>query len=121
VPEVVDPVAIATADTRWNFPLLVHEFRPALNAYLGRLGPNVPVHTLRELIAYNEARPDTMLRYGQALLLQAEATSGRLTERAYVEALAGNRRRARADDRRRRQCERGGDARRQPNGLCCPR
>ncbi len=95
--EVVDPVAIATADTRWNFPLLVHEFRPALNAYLGRLGPNVPVHTLRELIAYNEARPDTMLRYGQALLLQAEATSGRLTERAYVEALAGNRRRARAE------------------------
>jgi amidase len=95
--EVVDPVVIATADSRWNYPLLVHEFKPALNAYLAGLGPNVPVHTLRELIAYDQARPDAMLRYGQDLFLQAEATSGRLTEPAYVAAIVDNRRRSRAE------------------------
>jgi amidase len=57
----------------------------------------VPVHSLGELIAYNEARPERMLRYGQAQLRRAEATSGALTEAAYVRALIDGRRRSRAE------------------------
>lgn len=90
--EVVDPVELSTTQTPWSQALMLHEFKPGLNAYLARLGPNVAVHSLGDLIAYNEARPDAMLRYGQALFLAAEATSGRLTEPAYVEAVANNRR-----------------------------
>ncbi len=96
--ELVDPVEVTTArELAGRLEVLVHEFKPALNAYLGRLGPNVAVHSLSDLIAYNEARPDTMLRYGQALFLAAEATSGSLRDPAYVAALARSRRLARTE------------------------
>jgi amidase len=86
--EVVDPVTIATASNAWSLDVLVHEFKPAINAYLAHLAPHLPAHTLAELIAYNEARPERMLRYGQAIFLRAEATSGSLAEPAYVQARA---------------------------------
>ena len=38
---------------------------------------SVNLDELRELIAFNAAHPGRMLRYGQALLVAAEATSTR--------------------------------------------
>lgn len=66
--------------------VLYYEFKPAINAYLGHCGPNVPVHTLADLIAYNEAHSAEMLRYGQAVLLKSEGTSGSLTDAAYIDS-----------------------------------
>ncbi|WP_274435906.1 amidase family protein [Alicyclobacillus sp. ALC3] len=66
--------------------VLVYEFKSAINAYLGGVGTNVPVHSLAELIAYNEAHSAEMLRYGQAVLVKSEETSGSLTESAYIES-----------------------------------
>jgi amidase len=37
-----------------------------LNAYLARR-PNAPVHSLAEIVAFNNAHPATALKYGQAL------------------------------------------------------
>lgn len=81
---IVDPVEIPSSKEKSDSKVLVYEFKPNLNAYLGRLAPHVPVHTLRELIGYNQANAETMLKYGQTLLLEAEATSGSLTDPEYI-------------------------------------
>lgn len=83
---VIDPVTIPTAQELHGYEVLVYEFKPNLNAYLQRLSARVPVHSLRELIAFNTTNAETALRYGQAVLLQSEATTGTLTEPAYLQA-----------------------------------
>jgi amidase len=55
-----------------NF-VLDYELKRDLNAYLGRLGPEAPVRTLADVIAFNEAHAERALRYGQDLFLRAEA------------------------------------------------
>lgn len=61
-----------------------YEFKAGINAYLGRLPDGLPVHTLEELIAFNEAHADEALKYGQQVLIRSEATSGKLTEPEYL-------------------------------------
>jgi len=92
---VVDPVTIPSAKDPWDGTAMLYEFKTALNAYLGRLSPHVPVHTLKELIEFNSRHAERALRYGQLLLVEAEAKSGRLTEPEYVESLSRNFRRSR--------------------------
>ncbi len=70
--------------TRWESKVLTYEFKSALNAYLSALGPNAPVHSLKEIIEFNNAHPETTLKYGQTLLTASEATSGTLTEPEYL-------------------------------------
>ena len=72
----------------WRVRCLVYEFKPAINKYLSQLSPNVPVHSLKELIEFNNSQPDRMLKYGQAVLLRSEAASGTLTEPEYIETRA---------------------------------
>ena len=86
--EVVDPVNL---DSLKDFDapeltVLLYEFKTDLNAYLGRLGPEARVHSLAEVIDFNERhRSRTMPYFMQELLLQAEA-KGPLSEEAYVQA-----------------------------------
>jgi len=62
--------------------VLRYEFQPALNAYLaGRRG--APIHSLADLVQYNQAHAGTALRYGQAVLLACLATSADLTDPQY--------------------------------------
>ncbi|MGI6358148.1 MAG: amidase family protein [Bacillota bacterium] len=82
--EIVDPVEMPAAQGAWQSKVLLHEFKVNLNAYLGRLSPQVPVHSLRELIAYNQANAESMLKYGQTLLIDSEATSGSLADPEYI-------------------------------------
>jgi amidase len=85
--EVVDAVVLPTEDELPGWAVLYHEFKADLNHYLGRLrDPAVPVRSLRDVIAFNAAHARRCLRYGQARLLRAEATSGTLTEPEYWEA-----------------------------------
>jgi amidase len=95
--EVIDPIRLSWDDAPADIAVMVHEFKPALNAYLGALGPLAAVHSLAELIAFNLSRPQEMLRYGQTLLLRAEATSGTLLEEAYLSARLNDLRRSREE------------------------
>ncbi len=83
---VIDPVEIAAGKGDWQSPVLFYEFKPAVNAYLDRLDPHVPVHSLAELIHYNFEGAPATIRYGQSRLLKSEATSGTLAEAEYLEA-----------------------------------
>ena len=94
---VVDEANIETDGQwkAWELEVLYYEFKNGLNAYLEQLGPAAQVHSLAEVIAFNEANRETMMPYfGQEHLLAAQE-KGPLTEKAYQAALAGCRRLAR--------------------------
>jgi len=91
---IVDPADIPNvgAYDASEQEVLLYEFKADLNAYLGALNPRVRVHSLADVIAFNEANRDKeMPFFGQELMLQAQK-KGPLTEKAYKEALAKNRR-----------------------------
>ena len=96
---VVDPADVETLGKFDDSELLVlmYELKADLNAYLSRLGPGAPVHTLKEIIEFNENnRQKEMPYFGQDLFLKAEA-KGPLTEKAYLDALNKNHQLARAE------------------------
>jgi amidase len=87
---IVDPADIPQAGTYDDAELevLLYEFKAGLNVYLGSLGSTAPVHTLRELIAFNEQHREREMPYfGQELLHRAEA-KGPLRAAPYRKALA---------------------------------
>jgi len=95
---IVDPANIATLGTFDDSELdvLHYEFKADLNKYLQWLGPASPVHSLKEVIAFNEAhKSEEMAYFGQELLLASEM-KGPLTDAKYKTGLAKNRRMSRA-------------------------
>jgi amidase len=89
---IVDPADIPTSGKFDDSELevLLYEFKADLNAYLGKLGSSSQVHSLKEVIAFNEKNRDREMPYfGQDLFIKAEA-KGPLTEKKYLQALAKN-------------------------------
>ncbi len=89
---IVDPADIPTSGKFDNSELevLLYEFKADLNSYLGRLGPSSPVHSLKDVIEFNEKNRDRELTYfGQDLLVKSQA-KGPLTEKKYLQALQKN-------------------------------
>jgi amidase len=87
---IVDPADIATAEKleACELPVLLHEFKVGLNAYLATRGATARVHSLEEVIAFNEREQARELPYfGQELFIQAQKTRG-LAAPAYQTALA---------------------------------
>jgi amidase len=94
---VIDPVAIASLE-KFNdgeSEVMLYEFKAGLQKYLDWLGPASPIHSLKDVIAFNEAHKDREMPYfGQELMIQAES-KGPLTTPKYRAALARNHRLAR--------------------------
>ena len=96
---LIDPADIETLGKFDESELLVfmYELKADLNAYLARLGPGAPVHTLQEIIEFNERnRQKEMPFFGQDLFVKSQA-KGPLTEKEYVDAVAKNHQLARAE------------------------
>jgi amidase len=94
---IVDPSDIPTLGTFGDseFDVLLYEFKADLNTYLAWLGPASPVHSLKDVIAFNEAHKDQeMPFFGQEIMAMAEK-KGPLTSPAYRAALAKDHRQAR--------------------------
>jgi amidase len=86
---IVDPADIPTAskmDACEN-EVLLYEFKANLNKYLAARGPSSPVHSLEDLIAFNEREKAREMPYfGQELFISAQK-KGPLTSPAYRTAL----------------------------------
>ena len=96
--EIIDPADIPTMGKFDDSESVVlsYEFKHDLNLYLGALGPKVPVHSLAEVIAFNEAhRSQEMPYFGQDIMIKAE-TRGPLTSKEYLDALEKDHQLARA-------------------------
>jgi amidase len=95
---IVDPVKIATHDKigASEMEVLLYELKADLDAYLRALGPEVPVHSLADVIEFNVRNAaHEMPHFGQNLFVEAQK-KGPLTDHAYRKALAVGRRLSRA-------------------------
>lgn len=85
--EVVDPITIPSTNEEWDINVLLYEFKTDLNAYLKTIDSSIGVRTLADVIKANEQIGEKALKFGQKLFLDANATSGNLIEREYLESL----------------------------------
>lgn len=91
---IIDPAEIPTSGQFDDSELevLLYEFKADLNSYLAGLGSKAPVHSLKQIIEFNEKHREREMPYfGQELFVRAEA-KGPLTSKAYLRALQKNRR-----------------------------
>ncbi len=80
-----------------EFTVLLYETKADLNAYLVARGPGTPMHSLEEIIAFNDHHRDEEMPYfGQDVFLKAQA-KGPLTEKEYLDALEANHRLSRKE------------------------
>jgi amidase len=98
--EIIDPADIPTAEqissSKSEDIVLSFEFKADLNAYLAELLES-PVHSLANIIAFNNAHAEEELKYfGQERLLMAQDTSS-LADPKYLAALDENHRLSRQE------------------------
>jgi amidase len=97
--EIIDPSNIETKGKfrETEFEVLLYEFKNDLGQYLASLGPSAPVHSLKDIIEFNERhRARVMPYFGQDVMLKSEA-KGPLTDETYLKALEANHRLTRDD------------------------
>lgn len=87
---IIDPAYLPCQETPWRSVVLKYEFKKYVNDYLARLDESVPVHSLKEVIAFNQEHAAQTLKYGQNLLEMCEETSGTLTEQEYLNSVEQN-------------------------------
>lgn len=90
--EIIDPADIPTTGKFGDSEneVLLYEFKADLNAYLERLGAEAPVHSLKDIIDFNEKNAAKEMPYfGQDVMIKAQA-KGPLTTPAYLKALKRN-------------------------------
>jgi amidase len=86
---VVDPADIPTLDQLDGTEelVLLYELKADLEIYLAQLGDAAPVHTLQDIIEFNEQhRGQEMLCFGQDLFIKAQG-KGSLYHKEYLDAL----------------------------------
>ncbi|HEV2426429.1 MAG TPA: amidase [Terriglobia bacterium] len=96
---LVDPADIPSLGKfgESEFEVLLYELKADLNKYLAGLGPGAPVHTLADVIAFNEKNSDREMPYfGQDTFIKAQA-KGPLTDKAYLDALANDMKQSRTE------------------------
>ncbi|MGH9451646.1 MAG: amidase [Terriglobia bacterium] len=96
---LIDPVEIASLKRLDGSEgqVLLYEFKADLNKYLAGLGPAAPVHSLADIIQFNERNREREMPYfGQDLFVQAQA-KGPLTSKEYLAARANEIRCARTE------------------------
>ncbi len=97
--ELVDSADITTAKDLWEteFEVLLYEFKADLTAHLEKLGPEVTVRSLKDVIDFNEENRESVMPYfGHDIMLKAQE-KGDLKSKEYLEALAKNHRLARTE------------------------
>ena len=97
--EIVDPAPIETDGqfSKSEFEVLLYEFKADLNAYLSQLPASSPVHSIQDVIDFNEQHQEQVMPYfGQDRMLLA-SVKGPLTHKRYLDALAKNHRLTRAE------------------------
>lgn len=87
-------VELASSDKfgKSELEVLLYEFKSDLNAYLASRGRMVKVHSLKDVIAFNEENSTRVLPYFGQERMEAAQKKGPLTGKRYLNALAKNHR-----------------------------
>jgi amidase len=92
--EVIDPVEIPSIGKfdATEMQVLLYEFKADLDTYLGALGPDAQVHSLKDVIDFDDKHAREELPYfGQDIMIDAEK-KGPLSTPEYKKALEHNHR-----------------------------
>ncbi|MCR2806564.1 amidase family protein [Paenibacillus soyae] len=92
---IVDDLPLPVSTDNWNGNIVGYEFKRGIDRYLSLLGPSASVHSLEELIAFNEAHAEHALRYGQNVLTDSQAVD--MTEEEYEREQAAYKEKARRE------------------------
>jgi amidase len=90
---IIDPADVPNAGAydESELEVLLYEFKSDLNAYLATR-KEMPVRTLKDLIAFNEREQEREMPFFRQELFEMAEKKGPLTDKAYLNALARNRR-----------------------------
>lgn len=78
-------IPIEVKETKDIYMIMKHEFKHDLNITFKEAGLNL---TLKDIIDYNNLHKEDNLKYGQAILVEAqEQTTGKMDEEVYLKAL----------------------------------
>lgn len=97
--EIIDPANVETEEKlgKTEVEVFLYDFKADLNKYLGGVSPDLPTHSLKEIIAFNKKNSAKVMPYfGQERMLLAEE-KGPLTDPEYIKALETNHRLARTE------------------------
>lgn len=72
------------SELEWDSSVLFHEFKAGVNEYLSKVAPHLPVHSLRDVIVWNEENRVSALQFGQKILLESQEKCGTLTDTEYI-------------------------------------
>ena len=96
---IVDPADVPNFDkfSKTELEVLHYEFKADLNKYLKRLDGEVRVHSMEEVIKFNEENKDSLMPYfGQEHMITAQEKAS-LRDKKYRDALDKNHRYSRKD------------------------
>jgi amidase len=83
--QIVEVASIHGPDLQWTFEVVLQQFKWNMDTFLAALPAAYPVHSLKELIDYNEQHAEQAMLFGQDVFLDSEQT--RLTPEEYLEAM----------------------------------
>lgn len=81
----IDKISDESPDS-YSFQILLYEYKDGLNKYFRSLGPEAPVKSIEELIAFNKSDPLELKYFNQKYLEMAQE-KGDLNSKEYLEAL----------------------------------
>ena len=81
---IVEDIEIPSFHREWGWNKINYEFKHSVENYLQSLPPHIPVHSLRELIDWNEQNAERALKYGQNLLEHKEQLDKPLKNSKYI-------------------------------------
>ncbi len=97
--ELVDPVDMASSDKfgKSELEVLFYEFKADLKAYLANRGRMVKVHSLKDVIQFNEENRERVMPYFGQERMEGAQEKGSLKSKKYLNALEKNQRLSRAE------------------------
>jgi amidase len=81
---VIEDIEIPSFHREWEYNKMTTEFKHAIENYLQKLPSHLPVHTLKELIEWNEQNAEKALKYGQESLEQQSKIESPLKNQPYI-------------------------------------
>lgn len=82
--EVIEEINIPSFHGPWKWNKMNLEFKHGIDQYLHKLSSNIPVHSLSELIRWNEENADKALKYGQDQLVYRDQFDNPLKHKDYT-------------------------------------
>ena len=83
---VIKDVEIPSFDREWSWGVSLYELKHSLDNYLSKLPPHLPVHSISELIQFNNSLGEKALKYGQNKLEMREQFPNTLRNPEYLNA-----------------------------------